>query len=224
MLGLALPLSFAGQVWASGGGHVSSLEESVDGYKVALTFKAGQAQIGHNQLTVRIHDAQGKPVDNAKVTIVTRKYTGTKKETAVHGGSGMDMDKADHAGEGRSAPKEASVHGGGGMDMGKADKADHAPSEAALSGSLVAGALAAGHEIGEYAGEAETAAAGQWMIEVMFAVPGQEKSAAFIVDVKRGGPNWPVLWGFLIVNAAIIVIAAMTRKKSGSSSVQEAAL
>jgi len=57
MLGLTLVLSFAGQAWASGGGHVSSLEESVDGYKVALTFKAGQAQVGHNPLTVRIHDA-----------------------------------------------------------------------------------------------------------------------------------------------------------------------
>lgn len=107
------------------------------------------------------------------------------------------------------------------MDMDKEGNAGHGPGEAALSGSPVAVALASGHEIGEYAGEAETAETGQWMIQVMFAVPQQERSVAFMVDVKKGGPNWPVLWGFLIVNVAIIAIAAMTRKKSVSSPVQE---
>ena len=249
MLGLALVLSFAGQAKASGGGHVSGLEESADGYKVALTFKAGQAQVGHNPLTVRIHDAQGKPVGNATVTVVARKYTGAKKETAGHGSSGADMAKEDHAGAGKGTPKEADVHGSSGvgmaredhagpgksaskeadahgssMDMAKEGNAGHVPGEAALSGSPVAVALAAGHEIGEYTGEAETAGAGQWVIQVMFAVPQQERSVAFMVDVKNGGPNWPVLWGFLAVNVAIIAIAAMTRKKSVSSPIQEAAI
>ena len=275
MLGLALVLSFAGQAKASGGGHVSGLEESADGYKVALTFKAGQVPVGHNPLTVRIHDAQGQPVGNATVTVVARKYTEAKKETAGHGSSGADVAKEDHAGPGKSVPKEAGGHGSSGasmaredhagpgksapkeaeahgssmdmakegqagpgksapkkadahvssgMDMGKEGNAGQGPGEAALSGSPVAVALAAGHEIGEYTGEAETAEAGQWMIQVMFAVPQQERSVAFMVDVKKGGPNWPVLWGFLAVNVAIIAIAAMTRKKSVSSPIQEAAI
>ncbi|OIP89605.1 MAG: hypothetical protein CO013_02795 [Syntrophobacterales bacterium CG_4_8_14_3_um_filter_58_8] len=163
-------------------------------------------------------------MDNAKVTVVARKYTGAKKETAGHGSSGAYMGKEDHAGPGKGAPKEAAGHGSSGMDMGKEDNAGHGPGEADQYGPPVTAALAAGHEIGEYAGEAETAEAGQWVIKVMFAVPQQERSVAFMVDVKKGGPNWPVLWGFLVVNVGIIAIAAMTRKKSVSSLVQEEAV
>ena len=122
MLGLALLLSFTGQAKASGGGH-GGLTGSVDGYKVALSFKAGQAQIGHNQLIVRLHDQQDQPVGNAKVTVVVRKYTGAEKATADHGNSGADMGKENHADPGKSAPKKADVHGSSGADM---DKEDHA--------------------------------------------------------------------------------------------------
>ena len=59
------------------------------------------------------------------------------------------------------------------------------------------------------------------MIKVMFGAPQKERSVVFMVDVEKGGPNWPVLWGFLVVNVAIIAVAAMTRKKSVSSPVPE---
>jgi putative ABC transport system permease protein len=73
--------------------------------------------------------------------------------------------------------------------------------------------LKAGKEPGEYEGEVEFDDEGQWLVKVQFAVQGQEKSTTFAVDVIKAGPNWYVLWGFLVVNIAIITVAAVTRRK-----------
>src|SRR4030042_1956267 len=101
ILSLAFVLSFSNQVLASGGGH-GGLTGSIDGYEVVLTFKAGQAQIGHNQLIVRLRDAQGQPLGSAKVTVVARKNNEDKKATTGHGSSGTEMGKGDHPGTHKS--------------------------------------------------------------------------------------------------------------------------
>lgn len=225
ILSLTLVLSFSDQARASGGGHVSSLEESVDGYKVALTFKAGQAQAGHNQLTVRINDAQGQPVGNATVTVVARKYTGAEKEAGGHESNAADMGdmgKKSNHGPVNNEQKETGDHGGSGMNMGTTVKeSNHDPAIPDQNGSPVKVELAGGHNSGEYEGEVETGDAGHWIIKVLFAVGQQEKSVAFTMDINRDVHNWSILYGILGINVAIILIAALTRKKSISGSVQE---
>ena len=55
--------------------------------------------------------------------------------------------------------------------------------------------------------------AGHWMITVVSTVNQQERSVEFTQEVSKSGPNWVVLSGFFGAMLAIIVVAAITRKK-----------
>ncbi|XUW99691.1 MAG: hypothetical protein TUN42_07305 [Dehalogenimonas sp.] len=83
MLILAAPSVIA----ASGDG----LEEEVDGYQVSLSFVAGQAVIGHNEILVHITDAQ-VAVGNAIVTTTAELHEQKTMTTggghSAHGGGG----------------------------------------------------------------------------------------------------------------------------------------
>lgn len=70
-----------------------------------------------------------------------------------------------------------------------------------------------GLKSGEYGGELEFDKTGPWMIGVTFVVQGKGRTAEFEANVSQGGVNWYVLWSFLIVNCAIIITAAVIRRK-----------
>lgn len=77
-----------------------------------------------------------------------------------------------------------------------------------------------GLKTGEYGGELEFDEVGPWMIKVTFAIQEKERAVEFEADISQGRPNWYVLWGFLGVNIAIIIAAAVIRRKSANRSVE----
>lgn len=181
---IVLLLSSASSVLASGGSGSSEVKE-VDGYMVELTLVEGDAQIGHNKLSIEIKDAQGEVVDDATVTVVAELYS----ETSNNGTGGM-----------------------GGMNMGgttgtEEDTSAEAPIRTASA------EMEAGHNIGEYEGEIELAEAGHWMVKVVFLIQSHERVAEFTVEVAGAPRGWVILGAFLGINIGIITVAVIIGKK-----------
>lgn len=87
VISLFVMSAFASQALASG---EDVLEEEIDGYEVRLDFVEHEAQTGHNQIRIVIHDPQGQPVNNASVTVSV-----LMREGAEGHGDGKDMDNMD---------------------------------------------------------------------------------------------------------------------------------
>jgi hypothetical protein len=69
---------------------------------------------------------------------------------------------------------------------------------------------------GAYAGKVFFSEAGNWAVKVRFTTQegAVEEHVDFTVDVVDAGPNWPVLGGFFGINAAIVAVAAVNKRKS----------
>jgi len=63
---------------------------------------------------------------------------------------------------------------------------------------------------GEYSGTLDLKGDGKWILTVQ--LPNQQ--TAFEVLVEKGGPNWIVIGGFLIVIIAIIIAAGVKKKRT----------
>ncbi|MFW2488062.1 FixH family protein [Clostridium chromiireducens] len=87
------------------------------------------------------------------------------------------------------------------MDMGHSE-----PIEVTLENS----------EEGQYMGEINFTDEGKWIVTTNLVVNGEKTNVEFNVDVANGGPNWVVIGGFIGIIAAIIIVAAVKKKKVNS--------
>jgi len=193
ILSLILILSIANPVLADAG-EARHEEQKVDGYDVKLTFVEGDVQMGHNEISIQINDPQGQPVTNASVTVIAELY-----------------------GE---SPTDTTSTGNGGMNMGSAENSA-SPAEKPIETTKVK--LKAGPTAGEYEGEVDLSQAGHWMITAVIKLQQMEKSVEFEVELKKSGPNWYVLSGFFGIIVAFIVGGVLTKRKTNSVPVAEAA-
>ncbi len=171
-------------------------EKQVDGYKVILSFDAGEAKVGHNKLSIRLSNERGQPVGDASITIIAETYK--KAATTPSHGAGMDMENMNNTNS-IGTPGETPIR-------------------------TVKVEMKAGHEIGEYEGEVELDEAGHWMIKVNSLVTQQERAVTFSVDVSKKGPNWLVLGGFFGAIVTFVTVAAVTRRKPAKAAVTEETL
>lgn len=70
-----------------------------------------------------------------------------------------------------------------------------------------------GHEKGQYMAAMNLEGEGKWNITVHVATGGKETTTDFAVEVLKAGPNWNVILGFVGIITAIIVVAAINKKR-----------
>lgn len=223
-----LVLMLPGSALASPGDQGTMI--TVGGYQVSLGF-VEPAKTGTNSIHVTILDEMGMPVSNAEVEISAMPIEETDghvenmqpTEPAMGGMEGVDhslptpapLDSmAGMAGMDHPAPTAVatdSMHG---------DESGHGVEEGANdthTEETVMAILEPGHESGEYAGEISFAASGHWMLTVHFSTDGETLEAAFPVDVTGSSPSGGILAGFAGLNAVLIGVAAITRRKPASA-------
>lgn len=74
--------------------------------------------------------------------------------------------------------------------------------------------LKEGSHEGEYIGIADFKTKGKWIVTATLDLQGQEKTIEFDVNVESSGPNFLIIGGFSAVIVLIIVIAAVSKKRS----------
>ncbi|MBM2831138.1 MAG: hypothetical protein HW414_190, partial [Dehalococcoidia bacterium] len=160
LLGLVLLLPSATHVLADSGARYQ--EKEIDGHMVRLIFGVDTVQLGHNQISIHIKDGEGKPVADARVTVIAELYEETSS---------------------------GSSSGGHSMDMGQSSSTETSPIARTLV-RIMKAEMTAGKESGEYEGELNLDKAGHWMIMVNSVVNQQERSVEFAQEVSKSGPNW----------------------------------
>ncbi|HEU5102261.1 MAG TPA: hypothetical protein VFU22_24730 [Roseiflexaceae bacterium] len=157
----------------------------VDGYTVTLTMAAELAPPGDNQVVVAIHDPAGRPVEDAAVSIALLAYL-----------------RAVSANPNSASPPSQHVH---------------TPGASATEGQgliPVPVQLEASAEAGTYGGTVSFAKEGTWTAVVTFTTQGQARAVLFKIGIIDQRPRLVLLGGFVAVNVAIIVAAAV-RKRTG---------
>ena len=226
-----------------GGGH---LEQIVDGYQVELIF-GDSLRPGVVPVQVQLLDAAGQPVPAAKVQVVQTLNSALNAgghgaaEEETHGEAEIDAQgdpEAEAHAAGDDAHEEVSEEVHGAAADAHASDDDHA-GDAADSHAATEDAEAAAdahdeavphsHDdssLYQLAWEADSAAytgsviffeAGQWGVHVEFQVEGAEHVAEFAVDVTPADPGGLVLAGFAGLNAAVLVTAAVLKRKSAAA-------
>lgn len=204
-----LVLMLPGSALASPGDQGTTI--TVGGYQVSLTF-VEPAQAGTNSIHVTILDEMGMPVSNAQVEIRGMPVNETDEheenmqptEPDMGGMEGMDPPAP------TAVPTE-SMHGvesSHGVDESTNDN-QHEETVTAI--------LEPGHESGEYGGEITFSNTGHWMLTVHFSIDGETLEADFPVEVTGGSPSGGILAGFAGLNAVLIGVAAITRRKPASA-------
>ncbi|MDP3480123.1 MAG: FixH family protein [Desulfoprunum sp.] len=73
-----------------------------------------------------------------------------------------------------------------------------------------------GHDKGQYMAMMNLPDEGKWNITVKIAAGGKESVTDFAIQVINAGPNWNVILGFLGIITAIIVAAAINKKRKAA--------
>ena len=155
----------------------------------------------------------GLPVSGAQVEINAMPEEETEQhvenmeneEPSMGGMEGRDPPPAPTA-----VPTEA-MHG-----MGSAPVVEEAP-EGDHPDEPLPVMLELGEEPGEYEGEISFPASGHWMLTVHLSLDGETFEADFPVEVTGGSPAKSILVGFASINAVLIAVAAITRRKPVSA-------
>jgi len=197
-------------VFANEGDNGHNLETEVNGYHVTLTSQNEWAK-GENTIVVTLEDSMGMPLSNADVEIlITPKSDGhAESETDSHGNNepqntmpGMDM--------GNDQPQESSMPG---MDMGA--PATETPDLPVHDESIESPIRMKGSdEHGMYMVETHLESSGKHDVHVMFHVNGEMLQADFVVEIPGISSKTIVLWGFGVVNVALIASAGILKKQS----------
>ena len=74
--------------------------------------------------------------------------------------------------------------------------------------------LKEGSKKGEYSGMVDLKTKGKWIIKAAFALQGQEKNIDLDFNVQSAGPNYLIIGGFSVVIVLVIVVAAISKKRS----------
>jgi hypothetical protein len=93
---------------------------------------------------------------------------------------------------------------------------DHTEGEEAGGHGEGKSLLKPAEEAGVYEGEIFFPESGDWAVKVRFAISdgSVDEHVDFTVDVIETGPNWPVLGGFFGINTAVMITAAVLKRKS----------
>ena len=155
----------------------------VDGYVLTLSMATQPAPPGDNQVVVAIQDSAGRAVAGADVSIALLAYI-----QAVS-----------------ASPNNASAP----------NQHVHTPGASATEGQgliPVPVRLAASTEAGIYRGIASFTQEGTWTAVVAFTIQGQARAALFKIGIIDQRPRLVLLGGFAVVNAGVIVAAAVRRR------------
>jgi hypothetical protein len=180
--------------FASEGDDEHAMEMEVNGYHVTLESQ-NEWKKGENTIVVTLMDNMGVPVQNADVEIlIAPKADEHAAAESVHG-----------AEEGHDSMP--------GMDMGET-VAPAASMPEHDEESVEPLAMSETHEHGMYTLETSFESAGEHEVSVMFHVNGEMLDATFVVDILSNFSKSLVLWGFVVVNVALISSAGMLKKQT----------
>lgn len=187
---------------ASEGDGGNELKAEVNGYHITLDSRNEWAK-GENTLAVTITDRMGMPLTGADVEILIAPKEGG------HDDSGAD---SHNEAEGESMP---------GMDMGddhsqepepgvmKPDANNHSGHDEETASPITM----TESEHGTYTTQIHLETSGKHDAHVMFHVNGGMLQADFTVTVTGAGSKSVVLWGFVLINVAVIASAGMLKKQ-----------
>ncbi len=217
LLTLTLALTLTRTARADGGETGSKV--TVDGYQIVLIL-TGPAKVGENQFHIQITDAMGMAVTTAEVEVTAMLADNMSKheDSAAGHASGADNTHATSDVHGTDAHTPATdTHMSMSMpaEPSAADTHtnEHAESDAEHAETLTA-VLKPGVEEGEYAGEISVDKSGAWTFNVHFTLNGELIEAEFPVTVVEASQNLSVLAGFFGFNAAVILTAAVLKRKA----------
>jgi hypothetical protein len=212
---LAVPLQGA---LADGAGE--GIEREANGYHIRLIF-VESPKLGENEFHVQIVDAMGMPVTKAEAGVIAmpgeimlehEEDTGAD-EHASDSMSGMDMPTVE------AVPTD-DMNSMSGMDMGSTPEANepstHGEAQDSHADEPTQIVLEAGHEPGEYSGHISFNRTGEWVFNVHFTVDGQLTEVEFPVTVAGLDAKYGILIGFVGINASVLSVAAITKRKKNS--------
>ena len=199
---IGLFFAAASTAYASEGTDEHAMEMEVNGYHVSLTSQ-NDWQKGENTIVVTLMDSMGMPVRNADVEILIVPISDghgeeTQAESQADAMSGMDME---------AAPTENTMPG---MDMSTPAEEMPAHDEAVTT----AMSMTETDDHGMYTVETHFESVGEHEVSVMFHVNGEMLQADFTVEILRALSKILVLWGFVLVNMAVIASAGYMKKQA----------
>lgn len=212
---LAVPLRAA---LADGAGE--GIERAANGYHIRLIF-VESPKLGENEFHVQVNDAMGMPVTNAEVGVIAmpEEIESEHEEDTnadAHGSdsmSGMDMPTEE------AVPTD-DMNSMSGMDMGdepeENEPSTHGEEQDSHEEEPTQIVLEAGHEPGEYSGHLSFNRTGEWVFNVHFTVDGQLTEVEFPVTVTGLDAKYSILIGFVGINASVLSVAAITKRKKNS--------
>lgn len=230
---LAILVSLFPTRFALATGGDEGFEKEVNGYQVRLHFP-GHAKTGQNPVEIEITAPGGEALSVARVEVSAVPGAAHSEEepqahpedadeeghteAEPHAAEGMDG----HDGEAEPATHDDMEMHGEDTEMSSSDPHDaepadtHAEESSGAHGESKEVILKPGKEPGEYAGKVFFSEAGDWAVKVRFTTDDGkvEEHVDFTVDVIDAGPNWTVLGGFFGINATIVAVAAVKKRKS----------
>jgi hypothetical protein len=212
---LAVPLQAA---LADGAGE--GIEREANGYHIRLIFVEAP-KLGENEFHVQITDAMGMPVTKAEVGVIAKpeEIESEHEEDISADANGSDSMS------GMDMPTEEAVptddmNSMSGMDMGDEPEANepstHGEEQDSHEEEPTQIVLEAGHEPGEYSGHLSFNRTGEWVFNVHFTVDGQLTEVEFPVTVAGLDAKYGILIGFVGINASVLSVAAITKRKKNS--------
>jgi len=203
---LTILLAKTNRVLASGedGGHL--LEMDINGYHVTLSSQNEWAK-GENTIVVALTDSMGMPVQNADVEILIAPKSNEHSEAAMESSHGADSQENSMPGMdmGSEQPQDSMP----GMDMSAPAEEMPAHDEEILTPM----SMAESDEHGTYMVETHLESSGKHEVNVMFHVNGEMLQADFTVEILSVISKTLVLWGFVLVNIALITSAGFMKKQ-----------
>ncbi|MBN8579231.1 MAG: hypothetical protein J0L96_01075 [Anaerolineae bacterium] len=212
---LAVPLQAA---LADGAGE--GLEKEANGYHIRLIF-VESPKLGENEFHVQITDAMGMPVTNAEVGVIAMPEeveSDHEEDTSADAHGSDSMSEMDMPTE-EAVPTD-DMNSMSGMDMGNDPEADepstHGEAQDSHEDEPTQIVLEAGHESGEYSGHISFNRTGEWVFNVHFTVDGQLTEVEFPVTVAGLDAKYGILAGFVGINASVMSVAAILKRKKNS--------
>ena len=191
---LSLVSANTSSAFASSDEDEHAMEMEVNGYHVKLVSQ-NEWKKGENTIVVTLMDSMGMPVRNADVEILIASKTDTHSASESEHGSEQQHD---------SMP---------GMDMGE-DSAEvsHMPDHNEQTTEPLV--MNETDERGMYTLQTHLESSGEHEVNVMFHINGEMIQATFVVDILQSFSKNLVLWGFVLINMALIVSAGFLKKQS----------
>ena len=183
-------------VLASEGDDKNALEMEVNGIHITLASQNDWKK-GENTIVVTLMDSMGMPVKSADVELLIAPKS---DEHAL-----PEMEPVHGAEQGHSTMP--------GMDMGEpASAASVMPAHDEETAYPVS--LMETQEQGVYIVETHLESSGTHEVNVMFHANGEMLQAEFVVEILEVLSKTIVLWGFVVVNAALIASAGILKRQS----------